>query len=793
MLIKKTRFSKVLVLCLIFTLILSFSTAFGITLPAGHTCTYPDAAKTVTPDPAGATKGNITGPAMLTASGTIDVGADSEVEVIIEGTEAHIKVTKGAISQVAVKAAHSFRYWTFSPSMQVGDCVIVTTAGCFSNDSEKSTIGESALHGISHLVFGEGTVVEEKGSITISKDYAPVLVDETPVAIFQLFDEQKNAVKDAQNDDVTATINGKNSATMSNLTLGNYYLKEITSPSGYTLLLKVGSTTLIPDANGFYGPIAVDSSTAVVLDALNAKLGSVQIMKSYEGKPTDANEEATFQLFTESDGKLASAAKDINGNLAKVTITNASTTPSVINNLVIGKYYLKEIGPIGYDLSVTINGVGPKTANSDGLYEIDVNTRAAVEVSALNTKTEDTGTIQIYKYWRGEGTFRTNVVSDPPSATFKLCTHDSLGYHTVKTITVTGDGSFEKVTVPVGMYYLQEISTNKNGYELTSLEIDVNGDGIYDPVDPVDGYYPIKVEKDQGTTAAIPSVVIHATNTEEIGEISITKVYSGTVYDKDVKFNLKEKTATGYEDVVNPFYLGSGETTEPFVLPVGTYYLAEEIPSNYSFSVKQGDTVLEKVDNYYVIKVTKRTYTEQGDGQIPVVVNFTALNSYNPPPPPPPPGKVNIQINKAYTTDVTAINPTATFTLYTKAGETYTAINSVSIVGPLSETISNLDPGTYYLKESAVPTGFTFQNMSINNTVQTPDTQGYYVIDATATGTTVTVTATNAENPPASPPEKNESIKIKEELPKTGGNTAAYLLSGSILAAVGALLRRFQK
>lgn len=43
------------------------------------------------------------------------------------------------------------------------------------------------------------------------------------------------------------------------------------------------------------------------------------------------------------------------------------------------------------------------------------------------------------------------------------------------------------------------------------------------------------------------------------------------------------------------------------------------------------------------------------------------------------------------------------------------------------------------------------------------------------------------------PTEEDVFAPETEDLPKTGGNTAAYLLSGSVIAAVGALLRKFQK
>ncbi|UWG96985.1 LPXTG cell wall anchor domain-containing protein [Dehalobacter sp. DCM] len=43
------------------------------------------------------------------------------------------------------------------------------------------------------------------------------------------------------------------------------------------------------------------------------------------------------------------------------------------------------------------------------------------------------------------------------------------------------------------------------------------------------------------------------------------------------------------------------------------------------------------------------------------------------------------------------------------------------------------------------------------------------------------------------PTEDDVFVPETEELPKTGGNTVAYLLTGSVIAGAGALLRKFQK
>lgn len=875
---KNRRFSKFLVVFLIFTLVFSFNSVFA---GVAHTCTYPDALAGKTISDSGSIAGNDNGILPVLGVGGnkiqfpgVGVVVNSEASgppvtsvrvTFTTGTEAHFEVVSGAVRQINVKTANNYKILTFSPSMQAGDCVILSTDGL-------GTSASGNLKEFSHITWYVGT--EIKGSIEIQKVYSPELTQEEtlPIATFALYKSDKTTVVDGQ---ANIQIVGETGATgyrIENLALGSYYLKETSIPTGYALdSVVVGSTTLTADSNGFYGPIALTSSANVVVTATNAKLGSISIEKSYSDESSTAI--ATFQLWTfdgtqydeygsefsitgcdsktisdlppntyyltettnppiytlgasidslaldnstgyygpitvaagasvtvnavntkvdmgsirisKSYSPIASAtgatatfqlysdeagtvpAIDAYGTqVAPITINGQSTSPVEIDNLLVGTYYLGEAGTPGYTLKVYLFGSSTaETANSYNMYAITVAKDEAVTVEAVNTKTTDQGTFKITKQWESEST-PTNGYT----AKFQVYTLDGTSYDEVGSlITLTGNpASFTSDLMDVGTYFLKEIDP-PNGY---GLAIQIDGRGV----DPTNGYYRFEVEKESDG----PSIEIVATNVEQYGDFAVEKVYSGTVYSGTVKFHIFDKD--GNEITQFAFELSNKETKKFNYVPVGTYYITEEVPSGYTLTMNG----LTLVNGKYQFEVNPRTY--EGDNEQPVIVTYTATNSDNPPPPPPP-GKVSIQLNKQYTSITTGTNPTAIFFLYSKNGTAYNEVaGPISITGAGTQTISNLDPGTYYLQESSMD-GYALDSIMVNGTAVTAES-GYYPIAATNAGTTVSVIALNS--PPFTPPPP-EAQEVDEELPTTGGNTIAYLLSGGVLTALGILVRRFQK
>jgi len=888
---RNSRLSKLVVALLIISLIFSFNSAFGITVP-GHTCTNPytvtptiddvvdlqdpDVTENNAPEPAEGQGDKFEGSGEQSVSGTT-------VKATIDGTEAHLQVISGAIEKVIVKAGHYYRTWTFSPAIQAGQCITV--------DSRGMENVNGGLLDISHINWWVGEITE-KGAIKVIKSYnteaytgTGTLPDVT--ATFELYSDPA-----AEEDDLVQSedLIGAGYVEFVDLALGTYWLKEVV-PAGY-----VASPSGLQEVEVVAGS-ATEPVEVAFTNTYTEEKGAIKVIKSYdnsayEGTAPDVT--ATFELYSdpaaeEDDlvqsedligagyvefedlalgtywlkevvpaGYVASPSglqeiEVVAGSATEpveVEFTNTyteekgaikviksydnsayeGTAPDVtatfelysdpaaeeddlvqsedligagyveFEDLALGTYWLKEVVPAGY------------VASPSGLQEIEVVAGSAaepVEVEFTNTYTEEKGSIEIIKDW-GER-YSVASVPQPPLteiATFQLSTYDDEDqkyeqYGDLIELT-SGEPSATISNLPLGTtYYLKELKVKgQYGYVLTSLYINSNWAEAND-----DGYYAITLDENNEGYARI-----EANNDPAYGDIEIIKEYSGKVYPDDLLFHLYWwDEEEGYVDVgsmdefapndsddnisgVSPFCLGDDEYQIFTRLPVGTYYLSEDVPNRYRFSVV-GQT--KNSDGYYIIEVTERISSNLSFGiaQIPdypyEIVTFTALNSYNPPP---PPDEAAIEIIKEYAGDLDGDSPVAVFTLYDNDGNGYTEIDEALITGEGSEIFSGLELDTYYLKEAS-PQDYNLESIKIDGKKIDPNAEGYYQIDATNGGETVSVTALNAENPPKNPPPppEEESIVIKEELPKTGGNTAAYLFSGSAIIALGALLRRFKR
>ncbi|UWG98582.1 hypothetical protein LPY66_07265 [Dehalobacter sp. DCM] len=100
-----------------------------------------------------------------------------------------------------------------------------------------------------------------------------------------------------------------------------------------------------------------------------------------------------------------------------------------------------------------------------------------------------------------------------------------------------------------------------------------------------------------------------------------------------------------------------------------------------------------------------------------------------------------------------------------------------------------LDPGETWIYTAT-------KNIAVTTTNIAVATGNYGIELATATDS-AEVTVQSPEQPVLVPGEQgDEAVAAADDqpaLPQTGGNTAAYILSGSVITAIGALIRRFQK
>ncbi len=536
----------------------------------------------------------------------------------------------------------------------------------------KITVDKEGIQNIPVNVVNTMTVAPPStGAIQINKSYSPALGEEgtAPVATFRLFTKA--------GDDYTQTgsdlaITGATSGTFSNLEYGTYYLKEVPL-TGYTLSI-AGITA---SADGYY-EIVVDSTTAIVLAAVNTEngtpppsMGSIQINKTYS--PALVEEEtapvAIFGLYIKEEGEYLPSRSNL-------TITGEDS--ATFSDVSFGTYYLKEKAPEGYTLSIT-----DMTANDDGYYEIVVDSTTAIVLAAVNTEGSTppptTGKIIINKTYQYNDNGETPVyrVMDVPVAYFDL--YELFGDYAVVTQGIAGEGTLEFDNLAPGEYCLHERAPEGfNPY--------FNGTAVGN-----NGCYGITIQAGGEITVN----VVNAGYGQEpvFGSVEITKLNQrGLPWDgKSVKFTLYIKS--GETDKYVEYLSGntdvSAENKGKLVfegLDISkTYYLSEQVPQGYRSSLGAYTLVVFNEDHIALFEVTNRKVSSGGGS------------------------------------------------------------------GPGS------DP-----EEPITPTP--------EEPVLTPP-----------------------EEPVVIPEEPEVFTPPAGELPKTGGNTAGYLLSGSTLAALGILLRRFQR
>lgn len=444
-----------------------------------------------------------------------------------------------------------------------------------------------------------------------------------------------------------ASSDSNGKVTFSDLTAGTYYVKETIAPDGY-------------EENTTKYTLVVKDDGAITLSDNN----SGTIINKGSGGYYIKNTKITVPYYTltvkKTDGTntLAGAGFTLySDSTCKTQIgseqkTNASGS-TTFENLAAGTYYLKE------------------TTVPDG-YKSDNSVRTVVISDADKTVYI---TNEIIKH-----TFSFNKVDDNSNALsgakFTLYS-ESACKNVVNTAISDSNGKVTFSDIVAGTYYLKE-TVAPTGYKSNNT------------------LYTVVVTNNGTVTAdgkAISSFTVK--NTLIKVDLAFTKVDDSSKALAGAKFTLYSdsdctKTVASYTTAAD------GKVTFSD-LKVGTYYMKETtVPDGYKANANKYTIIVDSNGAFTISESVAGTLVKDSSG------NYSIKNT-----------KAEVPVYKftVKKTDGTNALSGAGFTLYTNADCTsaYSVEYKTATNGII--TFANLKSGTYYLKETTVPTGYKGSNM----------------------------------------------------------------------------------
>ncbi len=450
------------------------------------------------------------------------------------------------------------------------------------------------------------------------------------------------------------------------LPAGEYYLKETVSPDGYTAsaqihgpyTVRANAVTEASEANGTVIP--------------NEKLFSIEITKQDSGDSSVLLDGAEFGLYDSEDDALADQASLNAGNAAEHAIDRAETKngKAVFEGLTIGGvkgdktasriYYLIELkAPAGYAEDYEIHEV-----------TISYGQDTVTEVSYPN---EAMGRIRLLKVGQWNG------------ASQNLAGAEFAFYP------VSGNG----------------VSHAADAQPAETQTTDVNGVLTTDPL-PAGWYEVVETKAPDGYRASETSYWVEVENTK-----TNTQLYDTPVVNVPVKGNFRlEKVAsdgiTALPGAVFEFYKKDAS---------GDYVLADENQPTFTVEMIGGRAVypsamLEPGD-YMIKEVTAPTvdgigYTVDSTPiyitiQAGATVDLTGENAVKNYP------KLSVTLTKrGDEKNGSPLLSGAVFQMYSdpSLAEEYKVGDPVTTGGNGAATWTNLDAGTYYIKEISAPEGY---------------------------------------------------------------------------------------
>ncbi len=535
-----------------------------------------------------------------------------------------------------------------------------------------------------------------------------------------------------------------------NLEVGKtYYLKETTAPAGYDLNTDVYECKIDADGNVTYKVAgSAAEASAEFPECENVKTpepNPIKLLKSFED--ADAAETITgarFGLYTTYNAGNVSglvAERDVtkDGNVYSVSFTKDDGIQ------VNTTYYLKETAaPDGYELSDKIYEF---VINEDGVVKYR-EAGSAAELSAAyplceNVKkaatppdpTPEAGDIKLIKTFSDNGVSGTNSGAifalyddyNGSSLTNQIGTErealldtdaDSDTYNSYVVSFTKAEGLAVNET-----YYLKEV-TAPTGYDVS--------EDVYECIVAADGSVTYRVYGEATASDVFPVCVnkktVVAKDIQLIKTFSddgITGTNSGAIFTLYDTYNAGQVSGqVGTAEAIKDEVVGSATngmyvvtfTKDSASLEVGRkYYLKETtVPEGYTGSDDVYECIID-ANGEVTYKVAGSNDPASAD--FPECENVKTSGG-NPNPPVPTPEAEDIKLIKTFSdNDITGTNSGAMFALY----ESYDGTTLTGQVGDEKEAVDNgsgvymvaftkadgLTVGkTYYLKETAAPTGY---------------------------------------------------------------------------------------
>lgn len=590
--------------------------------------------------------------------------------------------------------------------------------------------------------------------LTITKEYyqangtTPATVLPADQAVIQIFD-QELTLAECQTGNYTPLSTGDlgngftctevyNSTdghviTLDNIPDGTYTVYEKNAPTGYDILERVYTFT-VDNGKVKWEADAEDYQVSATLKNKETYDNSITINKRYF-KASDSTKANPLTVIPEQ--AVFTCTNTVTGQTVAIeSVAGSEGFVYKMTKLPAGTYELVEKASDVYDIdsplpyTITVSDIGVVTIKdkNDNIIE---STALLLDNDAnitIDNVIKDNSITINKKYFNEAGNQITSIndftdSTNPQKVEFILSKSDGVGGWTV-------------VSDMAGLYESFVASDNANwedSYKWTNLEPGdykieeklKSGDTTkYEPV--ADTYF--TVADDYSITIANGSADVYTASVDvnnklisgDACRLYINKKLSdqsgntSIATDSDVSFKLTRTDSNGTIVEISDTYFKYNQALkrwESTNLGVGTYTLTEETTKNGYVKVTGTITFIIVDNGNGGVKVERASSSGIDDSDITIAtekdgtVETIVIDLVN------RPYENSITVNKEYyqpdgTTAVTTVpNLGAEFTLYSVVGGNETEIETLS--GATTYKFDKLEPGSYVIKETKIPTGYT--------------------------------------------------------------------------------------